>query len=95
MAPNIPDQAVGAFVTGVFGIITIFLTRALNKQRKDIDTLSFLMEHFMTGTQRDHLLALERGEPLPYDKVAYEQFEREVRELATAALSSRTTLTSS
>ena len=71
----------GSLITAAGAIIAALLKREQQRQKGEIDGLSFVVSHFLPYWELDHLQTLARGEPLPYDKEKYPDFESEVRQL--------------
>ena len=69
----------GSLITAAGAIIAALLKREQQRQKGEIDGLSFVVSQFLPYWELDHLEKLARGEPLPYDKDKYPDFESEVR----------------
>ena len=72
---------VGTIITAAGTVAAAFIKREQQRQKREIDGLSFLIGHFLPHWELDHLRKLARGESLPYDKHRFPGFEEEVRQL--------------
>jgi hypothetical protein len=75
------SNVVVALITAAGTMVAALIAREQRRQKGEIDALSFVVNHFLPYWELDHLEKLARGEPLPYDKQKYPDFESEVRQL--------------
>jgi hypothetical protein len=77
----VDTNVVVALITAAGTMVAALIAREQRRQKGEIDALSFVVNHFLPYWELDHLQTLARGEPLPYDREKYPDFESEVRQL--------------